>query len=110
MFFLKGARATSAMAATTVVCLSISFTGSFSMCLLATLTTDVCRAGFSQSSTVSALRDWPTLFIDVLEWSIGMLAVANTMASHACLAGILFAFDQHLVELVGLEEEGLGRV
>jgi hypothetical protein len=36
------------------------------------------------------------LFIDVLQRSIGVLTVANTMAPHTCLAGILFALDQHL--------------
>jgi hypothetical protein len=32
----------------------------------------------------------------VLQWPIGVLAVANTMSPHTCLAGILFALDQHL--------------
>jgi hypothetical protein len=36
------------------------------------------------------------LFIDVLQRPIGVLTVANTMAPHTCLAGILFALDQHL--------------
>lgn len=45
---------------------------------------------------MSALRYGTTLFIDVLQWPIGVLAVANTMASHTCLAGILLALDQHL--------------
>jgi len=36
------------------------------------------------------------LLIDVLEWSVGMLTVAHTMASNAGIASVLFAFDQHL--------------
>ena len=36
------------------------------------------------------------LFVDVLQWSVGMLAVTDTMTSHTCLAGIFFALDQHL--------------
>lgn len=110
MFFLKGTRATSAMAATTVVRLNISFADSFSMCLLATLTTDVCRARFSQGSTVGALRHGTALFIDVLERSVGMLTIAHTMTSHTSLAGVLFAFDQHFGGLVELEAEADGRL
>ena len=47
-------------------------------------------------------------FIDMLERSVGMLTIANTMTSHACLAGVLFAFDQHFGSLVELEADGLG--
>ena len=36
------------------------------------------------------------LLVDMLQRSIGMLTVANTMASHAGLTGILLAFDQHV--------------
>jgi hypothetical protein len=39
-------------------------------------------------------RDY--LFVDVLQWSIGVLAIANTMTSHTRLAGVLFALDQHV--------------
>lgn len=35
------------------------------------------------------------LLVDVLEWPVGVLAVTNTMASHARLAGELFSLDQH---------------
>lgn len=40
------------------------------------------------------------LLIDVLQWPVSMLAVADSMAPHTCLAGILFSFDQHLSRLV----------
>jgi hypothetical protein len=36
------------------------------------------------------------LFVDMLQWSVGMLAVTNTMTSYTCLTSILFALDQHL--------------
>ena len=35
------------------------------------------------------------LFIDVLQWSVRMLAIADSVATHACLTGIFFSFDQH---------------
>jgi len=45
---------------------------------------------------MGTLRDGTTLFVDVLQWSIGVLAIAYTMASHTRLAGVLFALDQHV--------------
>jgi hypothetical protein len=48
-------------------------------------------------SALSAFQEWSIyLFVDVLQRSVGMLAVANTMAPHTSLAGIFLAFDQHL--------------
>lgn len=38
------------------------------------------------------------LFVDVLQRSVGMLAVAHSVSSHTGLAGIFLAFDQHLGE------------
>lgn len=35
------------------------------------------------------------LLVDVLKRSISVLAIANPMASHARLAGVLLALDQH---------------
>jgi len=54
------------------------------------------------------------LFVDVLQRSISVLAVADTMAPHAGLASILLAFDQHLgfgvmLKVGGDEEGGAGR-
>lgn len=44
------------------------------------------------------------LFIDVLQRPIGMLAIANTVASYTSLAGIFFAFNQHPGFRVGVGE------
>jgi hypothetical protein len=52
----------------------------------------------------------PYLFIDVLQRSVGVLAVANTMTPHTCLASVLLAFDQHLGFGVMLRVEGRKRV
>jgi hypothetical protein len=35
------------------------------------------------------------LLVDVLQRSIEVLTVADTMASHTSLTGVLLAFDQH---------------
>jgi hypothetical protein len=71
---------------------------------------------------MSTLRDWTALYdraladwgaiegmcityllIDVLQRSIRMLAVADPMAAHTCLAGVLLAFNQHVeIELLAL--------
>ena len=41
------------------------------------------------------------LLIDVLQRSIRVLAVADPMTAHACLAGVLLAFNQHVeIELL----------
>lgn len=65
------------------------------MRLLAAVTTDMGRSRLAEGSTMSTLRDWTTLLVDMLQRSISMLAIADSMSSHTCLAGILFAFDQH---------------
>jgi hypothetical protein len=99
VLFLEGTVATAAVAATAVVCLCIAVlrTSSFGVCLLAaTVTTDMGGSRLAECSTVSALRYGTTLFIDVLQRPIRVLAVANTMSPHTCLTGILFALDQHL--------------
>jgi hypothetical protein len=44
------------------------------------------------------------LFVDMLQRPVRMLAIANTMAPHTCLTGILFTLDQHFgssTEVVG---------
>jgi hypothetical protein len=94
--------------------ISIKSTSSFGMGLFATtITADMGGARFAQGPAVGTLRHWTSLqvvrltywhfngrdlmylFIDVLEWSVRMLAVADSVASHACLAGVFFSFDQH---------------
>lgn len=65
-------------------------------CLLAAFTANMGGTRFPQGAAVSALRDRAALLIDVLKRSIGMLAVTNTMTSHACLARILLTGDQHV--------------
>lgn len=52
------------------------------------------------SMRLSVVAREPYLFVDVLQRSVGMLAVTNTMTSHTCLTGIFFALDQHL-DVVG---------
>ena len=37
------------------------------------------------------------LFVNMLQRSVRVLAVADPMTSHARLTGVLFTFDQHLV-------------
>ena len=82
------------------------------MRLLAAVTTDMRRTRLAQRATVLTLRDWTTLkcgsapfsnserrglyfFVDVLQRTIRMLAIANTVSAHARLAGPFLALDQH---------------
>lgn len=53
-----------------------------------------------------ALRDGAALFVNVLQWSISVLAVANTVTSHTRFTGVLFALDQHPGSHVGGEKMG----
>jgi hypothetical protein len=62
---------------------------------LATVAFDVGRPGFAHRTTVLALRHRTAFLVDVLEWAICMLAVADTMPADAGLASVLLAFDQH---------------
>jgi hypothetical protein len=55
---------------------------------------DPVRIFISMRLSVVARESY--LFVDVLQRSVGMLAVTNTMTSHTCLTGIFFALDQHL--------------
>lgn len=49
------------------------------------------------------------LFVNVLQRPIRVLAIANTMASHAGLACPFLSFDQHVVSTFG-EKEDVGIV
>lgn len=88
------------MAAAAVVCLrfAIVCTSCLRMRLLAsTVATDMRRPRFAKGATMRTLRDRSTLLVDMLQWSIRMLAVADTMTPHTCITGILLALDQHFV-------------
>jgi hypothetical protein len=63
--------------------------------LLAAVAFHVRGARFAHCPTMLTLRNWPTLFVNVLQGTIIVLAVADTMASNTSLAGILFTFDDH---------------
>lgn len=63
--------------------------------LLAAVALDVRRARLAHRPTVLALRHRPSLLVDVLQWPIMMLAVANTMASHTGLASPLLSVNKH---------------
>lgn len=70
--------------------------------------------GKEKLAIVFCIAIWVYLFVDMLQGSVCVLTVANTMASHTRLAGILFAFDQHLgywsdVEEGNGEGGGVGR-
>lgn len=65
------------------------------VCLLTALASNMRRARLAKCSTMGTLRDWTALLVDMLQWPIRVLAIADTMTSHACFASVLFAFDQH---------------
>jgi hypothetical protein len=43
------------------------------------------------------LGNWTALLVDMLQRSVGVLAIADSMTPYTGLTGIFFAFDQHLV-------------
>jgi hypothetical protein len=65
------------------------------MRLLAAVALDVGGARLAHCAAVLALRNRPSLLVDVLKWPIMMLAIANAMASHTGLASPLFSVDEH---------------
>lgn len=94
--------------------------------LVAALAFHVRGAGLAQAPAVRALRDRATFLVDMGERSLcspvsrllpigvgrgGILltivvAVADTVATHAGLAGVLFAVDKHLGNEEGSEAVG----
>lgn len=63
--------------------------------LLSTITLDMSRARLAKSTAVGALRDRTTLFRDVLQLSVTMIAIANAMATNTRLASPFFSVNQH---------------
>jgi hypothetical protein len=61
--------------------------------LLAAIALDVSSARLAHGATVLTLRHRPTLLVDVLQWPIRMLAIANPVAANASLACIFLSVD-----------------
>lgn len=108
MLLLQSASASASVTTAAAICLCIGImaAAALSVCLLTALAPNMRRARLAECSTMSTLRDWTALLVNVLQWPIRVLAVADTMTSYACLAGILFAFDQHRgMALVVVDED-----
>lgn len=96
-FFLVRAATASAMVAAASFLVSINRwlkVSAFTR-LLTAVALDVGGARFAHGTTVSALRDWATLFVDMLKWSIRVLTVAHTMTANASLAGPFLSVNNH---------------
>lgn len=63
---------------------------------LAAVALDMCRPVLALSPTVLALSNGTTLFVDVSQRALIVLAIADPVAANTRFASILLALDEHI--------------